>query len=416
MNEGVAKPRMAGLKRWSRCFCGGVLVVSAGVLPSAEAELPAVADWVARDPAAMAKFDRNVDHIAQQRWRAEAFQTGSPLFDGEWLFGNYLMAGIGSAQAQLRLAPEQRDPRVIERVRGCITQILDPACTRFTAAKWGNEPLETLDHDPAHHAAYLGYLNILLGLTRELDPHGPHADLHDRVTAALVRRLRTSPGMVLQTYPGEAYPCDMAASVGSIALYDRVVGPDAEGQRAAVVRDAVAVYRKHFLDPATGLVYQAISPATRQPIDHPRGSGSALTALFMAYVDDDLSQDILAAIKEHLVVQLGPRRRGAGVHHRGARRSPGHRLGRDPSRRPRHVGHRLHRGRGGRARGRRTDVRTAANQLHLRGSQNRTRRPFRLPERLSVQQLDHVRDADVGHVPRTRRLKPGGTKRAPEPY
>lgn len=298
--------KVAGLKRWRRWVWGGVLALSAGVLPSAEAELPSVADWVAREPAAMAKFDRNVDRIARHRWRAEAFQTGSALFDGEWLFGNYLMAGIGSAQAQLRLPPAARDPRVVERIHVCIAQIIDPVCTRFTAAKWGGEPLETLDNDRMHHAAYLGYLNILLGLTRELDPHGPYADLHDRVTAALVRRLRTSPGMVLQTYPGEAYPCDIAASVGSIALYDRVVGPDAEGRRAAVVRDAVAVYRKHFLDPATGLVYQAVSPATRKPTDHPRGSGSALTALFMAYTDDDLSQDILAAIKQHLLVQLGP--------------------------------------------------------------------------------------------------------------
>src|SRR5205814_8827897 len=121
-----------------------------------------------------------------------------------------------------------------------------PPCTAASAAG------QAAAAEP-HHAAYLGYLNLLLGLERRLDPASRHAPLNDRVTAALARRLENSPHLVLQSYPGEVYPVDNAAVAASIALHDRVAGSD----HAVLLRRWSENARAALRDPASGLLFQA---------------------------------------------------------------------------------------------------------------------------------------------------------------
>jgi hypothetical protein len=223
----------------------------------------------------------------------EVFATGSDLFDGEWWFGTYMMAGVGYAQSA-QAHPELRAEH-LRLARQCVDRLLDPRVRAFDARSWSEDPLDSLD-GPNGHAAYLGYLNLLLGLLRELDPDDPHAALNDRISAALARRFSASPTGLIETYPGEVYPVDNASGVASLALHARVTGAEPSPAVAAWI----GLIRAKYLDPETGLLIQSVVSTTGDPLDAPRGSGSALAAFFLAYADPDLSRDLYRAVDAHL--------------------------------------------------------------------------------------------------------------------
>ncbi len=128
------------------------------------------------------------------------FQTKSELFNGEWLFGTYLMAGIGLCQ-MAREHPGEFS-RWWPDIDRCIRGLLSSDVRAFDRNSWDQDALDGLTADTGH-AAYLGYLNFLLSLCRELDPQNPHAALNDAVTECLMRRADRSPNGLIATYPNE---------------------------------------------------------------------------------------------------------------------------------------------------------------------------------------------------------------------
>lgn len=230
------------------------------------------------------------------------FATGSARFDGEWWFGTYLMAGLGYVQTA-REHPELAERHLALAAR-CVERLLEPRVRAFDAAAWSEDPLQSLG-GPRGHAAYLGYLNLLLGLLRELEPSTPHAELNDRISAALARRFAAAPQGLIATYPGELYPVDNSAGIASLAVHARATGAGPPPAVAAWV----ARVRASYLDPQTGLLIQAVHPASGQALDAPRGSGSGLAAYFLAYADPALSRDLYRAID----AQLSERFLGFGV-------------------------------------------------------------------------------------------------------
>lgn len=227
---------------------------------------------------------------------AKDFFTGSGLFSGEWLFGTYLMAGIGFCQivAKQPGAADEYAP-LIER---CITEITTPRVAEFDTASWKRPALEDLDGDRGH-AAYLGYLNFLLGLYREVAPGNRFAELNDRVTLALERRFAASPNGFIETYPGEWYPVDNAPALASIALRRNF----AASSRTALVASLIENYRRRAFDPATGLLIQALTPEGRAA-DAPRGSGTALAAFFFRRDLAPLGRELYGAMRRELAVSV----------------------------------------------------------------------------------------------------------------
>lgn len=251
------------------------------------------APWLRQDPLAEARLANGVaDWVANDGVR-QAFNTGDAQFDGEWLFGTYLMAGLGFGQSALRHPGHRAEyARLMDR---CIAQLLSPEVRLFDRRMWGTDPIESLDGND-HHAAFLGYFNLLLGLHRIVDPASPHAALNDRVTAALIRRLEASPLFLLQSYPREIYPVDNCAVIGSIGLHARASGADHQ----ALLQRWTAACRERWIDPRTGLLIQAINPADGTPADLPRGSGTTLGLYFLSYSDPALSRDLYRAARREL--------------------------------------------------------------------------------------------------------------------
>lgn len=218
----------------------------------------------------------------------ERFHTGSSRFDGEWAFGTLQMATLGMAQVA------RAHPELAARYRPAAARAAETLSAEeiyaFAAEAWGEGPFEDLAGGGGH--AYLGYVALALGAARELDPETPHARLHDELVAALARRLDASPYGIVETYPGEAYPCDIASIVGALGQHDRLTGSD---HRALIARMA-ALYRARWLDPASGYLVQAVDPRTGAPRDAPRGSGTALAAYFWSFADPALAAELDRAL------------------------------------------------------------------------------------------------------------------------
>jgi hypothetical protein len=256
--------------------------------------------WCGRN--ADAWFDGRADRQAAlarsvERWvggelSRTNFATGRGQFDGEWLFGSYLMAGFGLGQCALEHPADDRARRVA-LVAACIDAILRPDVRAFDAESWlGEDPIDSLD-GPSAHAAYLGYLNLLLGFHRLLDPDSRHAALNDRITAALARRLEASPILMIETYPGETYPVDNCAVAGSIGLHDRVTGAD----HGDLLRRWREQLRRCWVDPRSGLLVQSIDSRTGAAVDWPRASGTSLGLYFLSFWDPGLASELYAALR-----------------------------------------------------------------------------------------------------------------------
>lgn len=216
------------------------------------------------------------------------FHTGSRRFDGEWVLGTHQMAALGLAQ--LVHAHPELHARYLPAIEIAVERLLDDDTYGFATEAWGTGPWQSLEADAGH--GYLGYVALALGALRELDPGTKYAAQHDRLIDALVRRIEAHPRGMVQTYPGEAYPCDIAAIVGAIAQHGRITAVD----RSALVQRMAAVYREHWIDPASGYLVQSLRVHDGGWLDAPRASGTALAGYFWSFADRSLTDQLDRAL------------------------------------------------------------------------------------------------------------------------
>lgn len=225
-----------------------------------------------------------------------SFQTGNARFDGEWAAGSYQMAVLGLGQVA-SAHPELRDEYVPVMARS-IESLLTPEINHFGTQAWGENGLAALDILQGH--AYLGYTNLALSMLRSHDPNTPFSRLNDQLTDFFIRQLSEAPHGMIETYPGEAYPADLAAVIGSIGLYDQATGQDHGKLLIKLIRQ----FRQKFVDPATGLVFQAVEASSGLPVDKPRASGTALSAYFLSFVDLEATKSIFQSVAKHQQVTI----------------------------------------------------------------------------------------------------------------
>ncbi len=255
--------------------------------------------WCGRE--ARALFDGHVDvhkPLADSvaTWINEGvnlddFQTGSARFDGEWLFGTHLMAGIGFSQFVGDIS--NADRKYVTVIQTCIDQLTDERLRTFDTVAWGEDALGTLEGNNGH-AAYLGYLNVLLGLYRARTKDDTYNELNNQISTALLRRVDNSPTGLIETYPRESYPVDNMAVAVSIALNQKATTPN----NASWFNNWRDGFDARFRDRASGLIYQAVNRASGMPLDKPRASGTALAAYLVSFVDKDYSGQLFRSLKE----------------------------------------------------------------------------------------------------------------------
>jgi hypothetical protein len=251
-----------------------------------------------RDASAWLAHDATLERaLAEQLVAFEARDDASRAapttnrFAGEWALVTHQMAALGLAQLCLE-HPEWK-PRYAPVVTRAAAKAFLPEMRDFGTRAWrGEDALASLDG--AHGHAYLAYAALALGMARLVDPAFPTelAASHDALVAAYERRLLASPTGLIETYPGEAYPTDVAAVAAAIAVHGRATGVD---HRAVLAHWAERV-RAVQIDRASGLVVQRLAATDARAHDAPRGSGTGLAAYFAGFADRELARELAEAV------------------------------------------------------------------------------------------------------------------------
>jgi hypothetical protein len=202
----------------------------------------------------------------------------------------YQMTALGLSQMALA-HPEVRE-EYIPVVETCLDHLLDEKTLAFGAQAWGKDAINDLASNNGH--AYMGYTNLALSKFRQLKPDNRFASLNDRLTDALARRLAQAPHGIIDTYPSEAYPPDLSAVIGSIALHDSATG---SVKHQATFKEVLQTFRTKFVDPSSGLVFQSVDSKSGNVLDKPRASGSTLSAYFLSFADAELAKKLFQAIQ-----------------------------------------------------------------------------------------------------------------------
>jgi hypothetical protein len=221
-------------------------------------------------------------------------------FVGEWALVTHQMTALGLAQ--LCLAHPEWKPRHVPVITRAATKSFLPEMRDFGTHAWdGEDALQSLGGPHGH--AYLAYPALAIGMARLLDPAFPPAIAaqHDALIAAYERRLLASPTGLIETYPGEAYPTDVAAVAAAIAVHGRVTRAD---HRPVLAHWAERV-RAVQIDPSSGLVIQRMGAVDGRAHDAPRGSGTGLAAYFAGFADRSIAALLAEGLFRHEATLLG---------------------------------------------------------------------------------------------------------------
>lgn len=160
------------------------------------------ADWYEGNPELSKDLAREVAGIVRKGVLVDNFTNDSELFRNEWQFGTYQMGALGLMQVAASLPdgdPERADFMLAAET--AIDRLLSDEVRAFDAKSWGEDALDTLGGNRGH-AAYLGYLNLVLGVHRTLVPGSRFIAKHDAISDALARRLEAGKNRIVETYRG----------------------------------------------------------------------------------------------------------------------------------------------------------------------------------------------------------------------
>jgi hypothetical protein len=260
--------------------------------------------WCGRDAEAWFLGDADLqralaDEMVSFEQKDDDHRVSAPegnRFAGEWALVTHQMTALGLAQICLA-RPEDRERYARAATRAAMKSFL-PEMRDFGTKAWGGEDaLTTATLKSSHGHAYLGYSALAVGMARLVDPDFP-ADMvrqHDLLIAAYERRLLASSTGLIETYPDEAYPTDVAAVAAAIAVHGRVTHVD----HSAVLRHWVDGVRRVQIDHKSGLFIQRLGAADGKPHDAPRGSGTGLGAYFAGFADRHVAELLTDALIEH---------------------------------------------------------------------------------------------------------------------
>ncbi|MFO0662051.1 MAG: hypothetical protein U0165_19795 [Polyangiaceae bacterium] len=254
--------------------------------------------WVADDADTQVSLANGVTAWVQSsELNTRSFSTSAQLFDDEWVFGTYFMAGMGLSQLVLA-HPSEREAR-LPVIDHCIEQLLTERVRAFDTRLWRQDAFQALEHGGSGHVAYAGYLNLLLSLRRSIAPNPKLDLLNDKLSASFEKAILASPTRLIETYPGQVFPVDNMSAVGSIGLRAIALGQPAPSWLGSWAQ----TMRERFVDPSTGLLYQRVDVATGAPLDAPRGSGTAFGAYMLSFGESALSHELDVAVKRELDAQ-----------------------------------------------------------------------------------------------------------------
>ena len=247
------------------------------------------------------------DLLARRRWLLRNVATESfslkqmPPFSPtimrqEWAIGTLSMTS-GALANLVFLYPETRQESK-EAIAKMIERILRDDLASYENYWWGESALSTLNGKNGH-IGYLAHLNFMLGAYRAVGGDARYNRLHRSISDALARRVLESPHHYLETFPGQIFIPDNAATIASLGIAQLTDGADYEQP----IEAWLAQTREHLLDPATGIIRPWID-SDGKGYGPPRGSYAAWTVYYLNWVDRSLALEQYQRLKTNFAVKL----------------------------------------------------------------------------------------------------------------
>jgi hypothetical protein len=249
--------------------------------------------WYDGDPDLQKELAEDLITFEERDDRHRVEASPQDRFAGEWALVTHEMTALGLGQ--LCLARSGWCDRYAPIATKAALKSFLPEMRDFGTRAWGEDAMSSLA--AAHGHAYLAYSALAVGMARVVDPNFPASETakHDALIAAYERRLLASPTGLIETYPGEAYPTDVAAVAAAIAVHGRATGVD----HRRVLQHWASRVRALQIDPKSGLVIQRMSAANGKAHDVPRGSGTGLAAYYAGFADRGTAQLLTDALFQH---------------------------------------------------------------------------------------------------------------------
>jgi hypothetical protein len=250
--------------------------------------------WYEGDPELQRGLAEDLIAFEERDDRHRADAPAENRFAGEWALVTHEMTALGLAQ--LCLAHSDWCMRYAPIATKAALKSSLPEMRDFGTRAWGGEDaMQSLASSHGH--AYLAYSALAVGMARAVDPSFPPSEAarHDALIAAFERRLLASPTGLIETYPGEAYPTDVAAVAAAIAVHGRATGVDHQ----RVLRHWSDRVRAVQIDPNSGLVIQRMGAWNAKAHDAPRGSGTGLAAYYAGFADRGVAELLADGLFKH---------------------------------------------------------------------------------------------------------------------
>ncbi len=231
---------------------------------------------------------RRVAKSALEQAEPDFYHSGMSRFDGQSAVAIYQMTLLGLGQVILS-HPELRE-ELLPAMRRAAERLVDPRTLEYAVKVYGQHGVKNMAPRAGH--AYLGYINLGLGMLRKIDPETELAPIHDRLTTQLASRLFASRTGLIETYPGETWPPDVAAVAGSIGLHDSALGNEPRPE----LRAWASRFESCALD-KTGYLVQRTVSGSCEPKDAPRGSGTAVSSYFLSFATPQLSAKLFHGLE-----------------------------------------------------------------------------------------------------------------------
>ena len=268
--------------------------------------------WVALSTMGQGSFEGEKTEILRRRNYLTDMLVSSPeavleempggigsQFQGEWAM--YSCSMLTAALVNIaKLYPEERE-RSISEIDRLIEIVMSPEMREYDAARWGEDPLESLDGKMSH-MSYLSILGWMISGYKVIGGSDKYDDLFYQLCSALNWRMKQSPTLNLQTYPDEpVYVPDILVTIVALSNFNRLC----DTRYDATVEEWLRRAKMEWTDKETGLLKSFLNYNGSELSEPIKGSYSALICYYLTFVDEAFAKDQYERVKE-LFLQRSP--------------------------------------------------------------------------------------------------------------
>ena len=208
-------------------------------------------------------------------------------FQGEWAI--YSCSMTCAALANIAILYPQNKELSIKFIGQIIDIAMSQEIREYDRLRWREDPLDGIYGDLSH-ISYYSHLAWMISRYKQIGGDGKYDGMYHSLCKAMNRRIRQSPYLNCETYPGElVYIPDMLVAI--VALYNYSCQYD--GDYSTTVNMWIERARKEWIDKETGLLASFLEAENgiTQIIMPVKGSYSALNCYYLSLVDPDFAKE-----------------------------------------------------------------------------------------------------------------------------